>query len=764
MTNEKKSHWLPRLAARLSQGKSSIFAVGVAATLGVCLMYQFQPAWLHFQDLKLYDVFISRERPIERSGVPVVVDIDDASLAQNGQWPWPRYRVAQLLDALKDAGAMAVGIDIVFAESDRTSPSIILGQFEKDLRIKVDFSGLPRHLRDFDAVLARTLAAGPYALGYFLQFERDALKPAPGGNGQGGKGAPLEADDCGLPAINLLVIRAPGAGEPAKYLSSATGSICPLPNLLQAAPAAGFFNAIPDEDNILRKTPLLLSLNGRILPSLALAAIMEAYHVKNPVLKVTEGGISSLTLDGQGIGKVEIPLDEGGRLLLNYRGPRGAFPTIPASDVLDGKLAPGELAGKIVYLGTSAAGLKDLRASPLDRFMPGVEVHATITDMLVTRDFLERPDFAPGVEILATLFLGVLAAALLAWTRAVFLLVPFAALGFGIWFGSAELLSSRRIFLSPLYPLIILALNFTMLTFLKFWREERQKRFIHSAFSHYLSPKVVEQIVETPDKLTLTGEEREVSIIFSDVRGFTSISEKLSPTQVVDLLHRYLTPMTRIITEHTGTLDKFIGDAIMAFWNAPLDVPNHPRQAVLTGLAMLEELSRLNEGFREEFGFEINIGIGLHCGRARVGNFGSEDLFDYTIIGDAVNLCSRLEGLTKFYGLRLLVSDAMARAAGEGFAFVEVDRVRVKGKHEPVTLFTALSEAERERRAEELALFSKALEGYKKGDFTESRQAFTRLKDAYGGTLYDLYAERCAVLAEKGPDGEWDGVFTHTTK
>lgn len=759
MTSETKPHWLLRLATRFSQGKSGIFAVGVAATLGVCLLNLFDLDWLHFQDLKLYDVFISRDRPIVRSGVPVIVDIDDASLAKNGQWPWPRYRVAQLLDALKDAGAMAVGIDIVFAETDRTSPSTILGQFEKDLRIKVDFSGLPRQLRDFDAVLARTLAGGPYALGYFLQFERKSAGVRTAG--------PITAADCGLPAMNLMTHRVPGAKEPEQYLAAASGSICPLPNLLQAAPAAGFFNAIPDEDNILRKTPLLLSMNGRILPSLALATIMEAYNIRGPdrpVLNLTEDGISSLTLNGQGLGKVEIPLDENGLILLNYRGPRGAFPTISAADVLDGKLKPGELAGKIVYLGTSAAGLKDLRASPLDRFMPGVEVHATITDMIVSRDFLKRPGDAQFLEVMATLILGVLAAALLAWTRAVFLLAPFAALGFGIWFGSAELLSSRKIFLSPLYPLIILALNFMLLTFLKFWREERQKRFIHSAFSHYLSPKVVEQIVDSPDKLTLTGEEREVSIIFTDVRGFTSISEKLSPTQVVNLLHRYLTPMTRIITDHAGTLDKFIGDAIMAFWNAPLDVPNHPRQAVLTALAMLEELSRLNEGFREEFGFEINIGIGLHCGRARVGNFGSAELFDYTIIGDVVNLCSRLESLTKYYGLRLLVSDAMARAAGEGFVFVEVDRVRVKGKHEPVTLFTALSEAERERRAEELALFTAALDGYKRGAFAESRRDFSHLKEAYGGALYALYAERCELLAEKGVDGEWDGVFTHTTK
>jgi len=746
-----------RMAAKFTQGRAGIFAAGVCLTVAVCLLYFIQPVWFHFQDLKLYDVFVRRERPIQRSDVPVVVDIDDASLKKLGQWPWPRYRLARLLQTIEDADALAVGIDIVFAESDRTSPGALLEEFEKDLRIKLDFSGLPPKLRDFDAVLARTLAGGPFSLGYYLTF---------GAGSSPGQEAPASESAFLPPAINLSVSRAPGADEPPRYLSKASGVIAPLPILIQAAPAAGFFNAIPDEDNILRRSPLLLSYRDRILPSLALSTVMEAYGVKNALLKVTEGGVSSLTLDGKGLGRVTIPLDGHGRIMLNYRGKSGAFPVVSAADVLEGRADPSFFKDKIVYLGTSAAGLKDLRASPIDRFMPGVEVHATITDMILTRDFLERPDYAPGVEVLCALVLGILAAALLSWTRAVFLLLPFAALGFGVWFGSAELFAKSRIFISPLYPLLALILNFMALTFLKFWREEREKRFIHSAFSHYLSPKVVNEIVDSPDKLTLTGEEREVSIIFTDVRGFTSISEKLTPTQVVDLLHGYLTPMTRIITGNMGTLDKFIGDAIMAFWNAPLDVPGHPRRAVETALAMLDELGRLNAGFQKTYGLSINIGIGLHCGRARVGNFGSADLFDYTIIGDAVNLCSRLEGLTKYYGLRLLVSDAIKEACQNACDFFEVDRVRVKGKNEPVTLYTAFPPGEARNLADELALFSKALHAYKAGDFAGACAAFA----GPGGenpklaTLFALFADRCETLLKNPPAAPWDGVYVHTSK
>ncbi len=748
-----------RMAARFTQGRAGIFATGVFLTVAICLLYFYQPLWFHFQDLKLYDVFVRRERPVQRSGVPVVVDIDDASLAKLGQWPWPRYRLAKLLQTIEDAGALAVGVDIVFAESDRTSPDALLQEFEKDLRIKLDFSGLPPKLRDFDAVLARTLAGGPFALGYYLTF----AAPSPPEKDEHPASHPLFDP----PAINLSINSAPGAGPLERYLAKASGVIAPLPILVQAAPAAGFFNAIPDEDNILRRSPLLLSYKDRVLPSLALATIMEAYGVKSALLKVTEGGVSSLTLNGDGIGQTAIPLDEQGRIMLNFRGKSGAFPVASAADVLEGRTAPSLFKDKIVYVGTSAAGLKDLRASPFDRFMPGVEVHATITDMILSRDFLERPDYAPGVEILSALVLGILAAALLSWTRAVFLLVPFVALGFGVWFGSAELFAKSRIYISPLYPLFALILNFMVLTFLKFWREERQKRFIHSAFSHYLSPKVVEQIVDSPEKLTLTGEEREVSILFSDVRGFTSISEKLTPTQVVDLLHGYFTPMTRTITANMGTLDKFIGDAIMAFWNAPLDVPEHPKLAVATALSMLDELNRLNVGFQKTYGLSINIGVGLHCGLARVGNFGSADLFDYTIIGDAVNLCSRLEGLTKYYGLRLLVSDAIRTACGEEFDFIEVDRVRVKGKNEPVTLFTVLLPEAARDMAWESPLFSQAMAAYKAGDFAAACKAFSSLRDGNAGAfaaLYALYAGRCETLLAHPPQAPWDGVFTHTSK
>ncbi len=743
---------LTPLCGRLSRGRGIIFLTGVAVTLCMAALYVLRPGWLQFQELKLYDVAMRRELKSVPSGLPVVVDLDEKSLAAYGQWPWPRFRVALLLARIKAAGALAVGVDIVFAEPDRTSPEIMRRAFREELKLDVSFDGLPNALGDFDAVLAGVLRDAPCVLGYYLEFapRTDAAKsPGP---------------PCDLPPLRAATITAPGARPMRDYLQNAPGAVCPLPRLLAAAAGAGFFNTIPDPDNIVRRSPMLLAHGETVVPSLSLATTMLALGIKNAVVRVDDGGVESLTLpfpDGQ---RRVIPLDGQGRVLVNYRGPGGTFARISAADVLTGSADPQALQGKIVFIGASAAGLRDLRATPLDRAMPGVEVHATLADMIVTGDFLLRPDWAPGLELCAVLAVGLASAALLAWTRAMFLLAPFAALALAMWFGSAQALATHRFVISPIAPLLALLVNFTALTFLKFWREERQKRFIHAAFSHYLPPAVVNDLVASPDRLTLTGEEREVTVLFSDVRGFTTMSEKLTPTQVVDLLHRYLTPMTGIITGHMGTLDKFIGDAVMAFWNAPLPVPGHAAKALAAAMAMHEELARLNVGFEETYGLRIDIGVGLHCGMARVGNFGSEDLFDYTVIGDTVNLCSRLEGLTKYYRKKILVTESIAAAAPDDVFFQEVDRVLVKGKAEPVTIYCPLSRQEYAARADELEKAAAALALYRAGRFPEALAAYETLAAAYPDAIYAIQAERCRALAAAPPEGQWDGVFKHTTK
>ncbi|MEL7639364.1 MAG: adenylate/guanylate cyclase domain-containing protein [Solidesulfovibrio sp.] len=727
-------------------GKGGVFAAGLGVTVLVAILCLARPGWLAYQDLKLYDELARNHRPGGHGDLPVIVDIDEASLAAYGQWPWPRYRIALLLSRLRQLGSRAVGLDMLLAEPDRTSPRVVVEQLRRDLKVEAAVTGLPEALRDYDQVLADVLRQGPFVLGYYFEFPPSA---APGAK---------PAAPCPLPPLRLAVQSGPGAAPLAESLVGAAWPVCPLPRLLAAAPGAGFFNIVPDADGILRRCPLLVALDGKAYPSLALATVLEAYGVREAVARTTAGGLASLTLRGQALGERVVPLDASGMLLIDYRGPGGSFPRVSAADVLADRVPAEGLAGKIVFVGTSAAGLGDLRASPLDQAMPGVEVHATIADMLVTGGFLYRPDWALGAELLALCLVGVLSAALLAVTGALALLAPFAALAAGVWYGAAALLR-QGVFLSPLGPLLVLAANFTALTFLKFWREERQKRFLHGAFSRYVSPAVVSRIVSNRQALTLSGEEREITILFSDVRGFSTLSENLAPTQVADLLQGYFTPMTGIITAHMGTLDKLIGDAIMAFWNAPVDVPGHRALALRAALAMRDELDRLNPRFKATFGLAIKAGLALHCGVVRVGNFGTKDLFDYTVIGDAVNLCSRLEGLTKVYGTRLLVTDSLMADDDGEFVFEEIDVVRVKGKRRPVTIHTVRTAAEYLAGEAQFEAARQARALYAARRFAEAATAYQALWERHNRRRYALFAVRSRELALSPPPDDWDGVY-----
>ncbi|HWR04851.1 MAG TPA: adenylate/guanylate cyclase domain-containing protein [Humidesulfovibrio sp.] len=729
-------------------GKFLLLATGLATSLLTAALYVAQPGILRFLDYKIYDQHLRRNHSTKTSGIPVIVDIDEKSLAALGQWPWPRYRVALLLEKIRQAGALAVGMDVVLAEPDRTSPALLQRQIKKELMVDVQFQGLPKALEDHDALLASVLASKPYVLGFYFSFskaEADQQK---------------QDGDCLIKPAQVAVLSAPGALPPEQALHSAFGAVCPLPVLAGAASSTGFFNATPDPDGILRRVALLINYQGQLYPSLALATLMQATGDPGIMLKLDTQGAESLRYAGS-----VIPVDRAGQMLVNYRGGGGAFPYISAVDIMDGKADPALLNGKIAFVGTSAAGLKDLRATPFTAVYPGVETHATILDNILTQDFISIPDYAPAVELAATLFSGILITLLVTWARAVWIVVPLVGMAFGMWEGTSYLMSSMRVYISPLYSYIILGANFALLTLIKFWREEKQKKFIHGAFSHYLAPAVIKQIYDSPESLSLQGQEKEVTVMFSDVRGFTTMSEKLTPTQVTDLLHDYLTPMTRVITGNMGTLDKFIGDAIMAFWNAPLDVPEHQKKAVDSALQMLKHLEDLNEGFKQKFGLTIKIGVGLHCGRVRVGNMGSADLFDYTLIGDNVNLTSRLEGLTKYYGQTLLISEAMREACGDAYSYLEMDSVRVKGKHEPITIYTAMPHEQAAARAEEIAKHNEALALYKAMRFAEAEAAFDELMASTGNeALYTMYAERCRTLAEHRPAEGWDGVYTHTSK
>ncbi|MCF6249092.1 MAG: adenylate/guanylate cyclase domain-containing protein, partial [Desulfobacula sp.] len=456
-----------------------------------------------------------------------------------------------------------------------------------------------------------------------------------------------------------------------------------------------------------------------------------------------------------------------GSLSINYRWPRRTFPYISATDVLNDKINPSALTGKIIFVRPSASGLKDIRVSPLDPVFPGVEVHATMVENILSNDFIHQPDWTNGIEFFVILLWGLITTVLIGWANALLTIPVTLSLAVGAWYGGLWSLKNLNIWISPFFPIIVLVLNFSVLNLQKFWFSEKKKNFFKGAFSKYVSKSVVNQIVENPDKLSLEGEEKKISILFADIRKFTTISEQLTPSQITLLLHDYFTPVTKIIINNFGTHDKFIGDAVLSFWNAPVDVKNHEKYAIKAALEMSDALTVLNKGFEDKFGIQIAVGIGLHSGRCRVGNMGSDDIFDYTIIGDNVNLASRLEGLTKFYGVQIVISEAMLIGVTQDHLVQELDLVRVKGKDKPVRIYTVYPNhsGTKKHLKKEIELHQEGLLLYKNKRFEKGNKHFKALAIKYPEQkLYSIYQQRCALLSAKPPKGQWEGVFTHTSK
>lgn len=725
--------------------RTMIILSGVAVTLLVAIGYIFTPPYLHLLDLKLYDAIFQKVKKNAAPANVVIVDIDDNSLDEFGQWPWPRYRLALLIRKIHQAGAKAVGIDILFAEQDGSSPSVLKKALKKDLHIDVTFTGFPEGLMDNDIVLSNVLKMNMNVLGFSAKYKRQ------------------EEASFDLPDIKEIEIREEGAKSALHYLPEVNGIIPPLSVLTEGVKNVGFMNTLSDADGVMRKVPLFITCQGKIYPQLALATLMAAFEPLGvtPAIKVNRSGIESVRIAGH-----SIQVDMNGHMMLNYRGPKFTFPYISAKSIFEDKIEAEALKNKIVILGTSAEGLKDIRISPLDPFFPGVEIHATIIDNIINKNYFHRPDYTPGLEFVLILVLGMAVTCLIAFSNAFFTLIALTGLSIGTWYGSLLALENFRMWVSPFFPALGLILNFSILNMEKFWLAEKRKKFFKRAFSKYVSKAVVDQLSENPDKLSLDGDEKPVSILFSDIRSFTSISERMTPTQVTKLLHDYFTPITKIIITHGGTHDKFIGDAVMCFWNAPLDVKKHENCAIKAALEMIDSLEEINMGFEERFGVKIAVGIGLHAGTCRVGNMGSDDIFDYTIIGDNVNLASRLEGLTKFYGVALILSDTMLKGITDDMIVQELDIVRVKGKKEPIGIHTVYPVGKKSTPGpDELHLYNQALTAYKKKAFEQAQTIFRRLSSDFPDKkIYDLYHERCSIFIETPPPDDWDGVFTHVSK
>jgi len=746
--------------------------IGISLMVALLLLLNakgvFQLNFMERLENYTYDLRLLATMPGGKDPRVVIVDIDEKSLQEQGHWPWPRNRLAQLIDLLFDRYKIDVlGFDIVFAERDESSglkqmETLARSELAADAGFKSSLSRLKPQL-DYDQLFANSLKNRRVVLGYYF-FDVQADKVGGRSSAVSGVSAAPNSAPHTLPAPALTRERF----EPGKVGAVvAAGFKGNLPELQSSAAAGGYFSApLIDADGVFRRQPLLQMHDGELYEALSLAVARLNFRVPKVDLHYGQGDTDELGLESIRLGDRLIPVDHHVAAFIPYRGRQGSFAYISATDVLQGKVNPEMLRDAIVLVGSTAPGLNDLRSTPVQQVYPGVEMHANLIAGILDGNLMERSAYAPSYEFASLLMVGLLLSLVLPTfnpLRATLLFVLTIAVLGGVDLFWWKFQSQAM----PLASSLLLAtLLFVFNTLYGFFVEDRGKRQLTGLFGQYVPPELVDEMAKDPGAYSLEGESRELTVLFSDVRGFTTISEGLDPTQLTQLMNEYLTPMTHVIQKHRGTIDKYMGDAIMAFWGAPLQDPQHARHALLAGMEMLAKLEALQEHFKAKGWPPIKAGVGLNTGEMTVGNMGSEFRLAYTVMGDAVNLGSRLEGLTKEYGVQIMVSE-FTRAAVPDFVYRELDRVRVKGKDKPVGIFEPIC-AQGEEPAgllEELALYEVALRLYREQGWLQAEEKFAQLRalcpERY---LYQVYAKRITYLRESPPGPDWDGSFTFTTK
>jgi adenylate cyclase len=687
-----------------------------------------------------YDTRLKLTLPNHGDPQVVIIDINEPSLQREGRWPWSRDKLARLTTQLLDRyQARAVGFDVVFAEPDRSSGIDVLERLaQRDLREDRGYVATLDRLRpelDFDARFADAIRGRPVILGFGFTYEAQQIGALP---------PPL--------------FRAQDIGGGIIPIQAAVGYTAAIAELAQAAAGSGHVDPFFDADNVVRRVPMVELYRNAYYPALSLAIARVVLEAK----RVTPHFDSDQRLDGFDIGGLALPTAADGTALIPFRGKPKTFRYYSAADVLAGS-APADFAGAIALVGTTAKGLQDLRPTPLAADFPGVEIHASLLSGMLNQDLKSVPANANPIEALMMLLTGLVVLFVIPYRDPVFNALGLVAV-MGLVAAANLLLWIKLNEVVPVAAtLLMLAVLFGWNMLAGFMREERKIRKVSAMFGEYVPRERVAQMVESGESYSMVGESRTMTVLFCDVREFTALSENLPPRELSAMLNAYLTPMTEIIHAHRGTVDKYVGDAIMAFWGAPVDNPNHGRDAVLTALAMQRRMSSLAQEFKKRGWPELVIGVGVNTGAMNVGDMGSEFRKAYTVLGDAVNLASRLEGLTKEYGVAIIIGEE-TRAAVPDIRCREIDRVRVKGRGHPVTIFEPLPEAE-ESIAGELAMWDKALLQYRERRFADAAASLAVLASAHPATrLYAYFAQRCAMYAAARPPADWDGATNFATK
>lgn len=700
----------------------------------------------------LYDARVRATMPDSVSPQVVIIDIDEKSLKEEGRWPWSRERMGELVKQLTDHYRVAVvGMDVVFAEPDNQSSLKMMQRLarngsEQGKEMKA-LLGRLQPLLDGDKAFAREMQGRNVVMGYYFKRENNLEAESLSGK--------LPAPACDLAQ----------AAEQGMQLQQATGYGANLAQLQAAAAGAGHFVPNMDADGVIRSIPMLMAYQGECYEALSLAIVRRILDV--PQVTVERGGDrwSSQSLK---VGELKIPVMADGSAWVPYRGFQGSFPYVSAADVLERRVDPRQLEGVVAILGTTAAGLLDSRATPVGSTYAGVEVHANMVAGMLDGSIKKSPSAIAGMETWMLLLLGLAAAVLLGSASPV--QAMWLALGASVLLTLANLFAwlSASVVLPLASPLLLIAVLFMLNMSYGFLAEERTKRLYKERFGQYVSPEVIEEMIANPDMLeSMEGSSRSMTVLFSDIRNFTTISEGMEPKDLMRMMNEYLTPMTRLIIDknkYQGTIDKYIGDAIMAFWGAPLFDANHAKNGVLAALEMQKLAAELSAQFKAKNWPEIRIGVGLNTGMMAVGNMGSSFRRAYTVLGDPVNLAARLEGLTKEYGVGILVSETTKQCAPD-IVYLELDRVRVKGKglavsiYEPIGLAAEVS-AEQHRRIKQFEL---ALQHYRAQEWDQAEAVLQSLAET-DKILVGLYLQRIAALRAHPPGKEWDGVTSFTTK
>jgi adenylate cyclase len=701
-------------------------------------------------DAIIYDTKVRLTMPKSVDDRVVILDIDEKSLGEIGRWPWGRDRVSELVSKLFDQhGIVLLGFDVVFAEPDDSSGLKVLdGLSRRELKDNATFQAALQSMRpqlDNDGRFAETLEGRPVILGYYLSGRSDGISA-------GALPPPV------LPAGSFT-----GRSIPFTVWSSYGGN---LAEFQKAALSGGHFNPLVDFDGISRRVPLIAEYKDEYYEALSLAMVRALLgQPKVAPWFPEESWFSSKSYQGMEAidlptarGTLRIPVDENVAALIPYRGHQGSFRYYSIADIMADRIKPGELKGKVVLIGTTAPGLLDLRATPVGEAYPGVEIHANLIAGMLDGTIKQKPSYVLGAEVVLLLLAGLVMVLLLpqfsplrATLASLVVLLFILTVNLVFWhYGNLVLpLASAVLLILTLY-----ALNMSYGYFV----ESRAKRQFTELFGQYVPPELVEEMSRNPESYSMDGRKAELTVLFSDIRGFTTISEGLGPDELTRLMNEYLSAMTEVVRKNRGTLDKYIGDAIMAFWGAPVSDPQHARQAVLTAMQMQAALPAVNKAFAAKGWPEVKIGVGVNTGEMTVGDMGSSVRKAYTVMGDAVNLGSRLEGITKQYGVGILVGEG-TRKAIKDIVFREVDRVQVKGKEEPVAIYEPIClESESGKPVqEELKLWSQALRYYRAQEWDQAEVTLLNLSRlAPDRALYAKYMERVSHL-RKDPPECWTG-------